>query len=418
MTELGGRVLLLRSWLTRLVDPPPVQQDPRSQWTQIRDDLGVSKVRLAGGEPLQRRDLEVLCPRRVDTGEQRRRADDQRLAARRPCAEPARRGLHRVTVSLDSLDPTVFAAMGDTKLPLSKVLDGIAAAADAGLAPIKLNTVLRRGMNEAGALDLVEFARDGGHVPRCIEYMDVGSTNGWDRSEVVTSAEVLDRIAAHPVEPVAAARPGEVAERWRYLDGRGEFGLISSVSTPFCSTCTRASLTAVGELYTCLFAARGRDLPPAPRWGRRRRAACCDRRCLGRSGRPLLRAAWPKHRGPPEARDVLPRRLIPGFGADAGQDCDSASQSIFADSARRLPTRRPRRRTPWRERPAAGTDCRLLGRSFERNPTERSMLDVGPVPLSRGLDQGAAPESLVSEVAPPPPVRNPRNFGCTPFPPG
>jgi cyclic pyranopterin phosphate synthase len=181
------------------------------------------------------------------------------LAAHAQSLRDAR--LHRVTVSLDSLDPTVFAAMGDTKLPLSKVLDGIAAAADAGLAPIKLNTVLRRGMNEAGLLDLVEFARDGGHVLRCIEYMDVGNTNGWDRSEVVTSAEVLDRIAAvHPAEPVAAARPGEVAQRWRYLDGRGEFGLIPSVSTPFCSACTRARLTAVGELYTCLFAARGRDL--------------------------------------------------------------------------------------------------------------------------------------------------------------
>jgi GTP 3',8-cyclase len=224
--------------------------------------LGVTKVRLTGGEPLLRRDLEVLVSLVASTPgitDVALTTNGSLLAAHAQSLRNA--GLHRVTVSLDSLDPTVFAAMGDTKVPLSKVLDGIAAAAAAGLAPIKLNTVLRRGMNEAGLLDLVEFARDGGYVLRCIEYMDVGNTNGWNRSEVVTSAEVLDRISAvHPVEPVAPARPGEVAQRWRYLDGRGEFGLISSVSTPFCSTCTRARLTAVGELYTCLFAAHGRDL--------------------------------------------------------------------------------------------------------------------------------------------------------------
>lgn len=152
--------------------------------------------------------------------------------------------------------------------------------------------------------------------------------------------------------------------------------LISSVSTPFCSIYP-ARLTSVGALHLLVRRARARLAPTAPWWGRRRRAACCDRRCLGRSGRPLLRAAWLEHRGPPEARDVLRRRLIPGFGAAAGQDCDSASQSIFADGPQRLPTRRPRRRTPWRERPAAGTDCRLLRRSVERSPTERGMLERG-----------------------------------------
>ena len=209
--------------------------------------------------------------------------------------------------------------MGDTKVPLSQVLDGIAAAAEAGLAPVKLNTVLRRGMNEAGLLDLVEFARDGGYVLRFIEYMDVGNTNGWDRSEVVASAEVLDRVAAvHPVEPVAAGRPGEVAQRWRYLDGRGELGLISSVSMPFCGTCTRARLTAIGELYTCLFATHGRDLRGLLRGGVDDEALHDgDRRYLGRSGRPLLRAAGAGHCGPPEARNVLPRRLIPHLSADA-----------------------------------------------------------------------------------------------------
>jgi GTP 3',8-cyclase len=232
-------------------------------------DLGVSKVRLTGGEPLLRRDLGVLVSLVASTPgitDVALTTNGSLLAAHAQRLRDA--GLHRVTVSLDSLDPAVFAAMGDTKVPLLRVLDGIAAAADVGLAPIKLNTVLRRGMNEAGLLDLVEFARAGGHVLRCIEYMDVGSTNGWDRSEVITSAEALDRIAAvHPVEPVAPARPGEVAQRWRYLDGRGEFGLISSVSTPFCSSCTRARLTAVGELYTCLFAAHGRDLRALLRGG-------------------------------------------------------------------------------------------------------------------------------------------------------
>ena len=225
-------------------------------------DLGVSKIRLTGGEPLLRRDIEVLVSLVASTpgiSDVALTTNGSLLAGHAQSLREA--GLHRVTVSLDSLDPTVFAAMGDTNVPLSRVLDGITAAAEAGLTPVKLNTVLRRGMNEAGLLELVEFARDGGYVLRFIEYMDVGSTNGWDRSQVVASAEVLDRVAAvHPVEPVAAGRPGEVAQRWRYLDGRGELGLISSVSMPFCGTCTRARLTAIGELYTCLFAAHGSDL--------------------------------------------------------------------------------------------------------------------------------------------------------------
>jgi cyclic pyranopterin phosphate synthase len=225
-------------------------------------DLGVSKIRLTGGEPLLRRDLEVLVSLVASTpgiSDVALTTNGSLLAGRAQRLRDA--GLRRVTVSLDSLDPTVFAVMGDTRVPLSQVLDGIAAAAEAGLAPVKLNAVLRRGMNEAGLLDLVGFARDGGYVLRFIEYMDVGNTNGWDRSQVVASAEVLDRVAAlYPVEPVAAGRPGEVAQRWRYLDGRGEFGLISSVSTPFCGTCNRARLTAIGELYTCLFATQGSDL--------------------------------------------------------------------------------------------------------------------------------------------------------------
>lgn len=225
-------------------------------------EVGVTKIRLTGGEPLLRRDLEVLVglvaatPGITDVA---LTTNGSLLAGRARSLRDA--GLGRVTVSLDSLEPRVFAALGDTRLPLSQVLDGIAAAAEAGLGPIKLNTVLRRGVNDAGLLDLVEFARAGGHVLRVIEFMDVGTTNGWDLREVVPSAEVLARIGDRwPLEPVEVAPLGEVAERWRFLDGAGEIGVISSVTRPFCGTCTRARLTAVGELFGCLFAPAGKDL--------------------------------------------------------------------------------------------------------------------------------------------------------------
>jgi cyclic pyranopterin phosphate synthase len=152
-------------------------------------------------------------------------------------------------------------------VPLRQVLRGIEAARAAGLGPVKLNTVLQRGVNDGGLLDLVAFARDGGHVLRVIEYMDVGTTNGWRLEQTVPSAEVVERISAvHPLEPVGEV--GEaVAERWRYLDGAGEIGVISSVSSPFCGTCTRARITAVGELFTCLFASTGTDLRAVLRSG-------------------------------------------------------------------------------------------------------------------------------------------------------
>ena len=229
-------------------------------------ELGVSKLRLTGGEPLLRRDLEVLVGLAAATPgiEDIALTTNGSLLADR-ARSLAEAGLHRVTVSLDSLDPATFAALGDTKVPLQKVLDGITAATEAGLGPVKLNTVLRRGVNDDGLLDLVGFARDGGHVLRIIEYMDVGETNGWNLAEVVPAVEVLARIdAVHPVE----AFPEEgVAERFRYLDGGGEVGVISSVSKPFCGTCTRARLTAVGELFTCLFAATGTDLRAVLRAG-------------------------------------------------------------------------------------------------------------------------------------------------------
>jgi cyclic pyranopterin phosphate synthase len=177
-------------------------------------------------------------------------------------------GLGRVTVSLDSVDPVVFAAMGDTRIPLAQVLDGIAAASAAGLTPVKLNAVIKRGINDAALLDLVDYARDHGYVLRLIEFMDVGASNAWQRDEVVPAAEIIDRIAAaHPLEPAPVGRYGEVARRWTYSDGAGEVGVITSVTQPFCTDCTRARLTATGELFTCLFASRGQDLRAVLRSG-------------------------------------------------------------------------------------------------------------------------------------------------------
>jgi cyclic pyranopterin phosphate synthase len=231
--------------------------------------LGVRKVRLTGGEPLLRRDLETLVAMIAGTPgitDVALTTNGSLLAARAEGLRAA--GLRRVTVSLDSLDPAVFGTLADTKVPLAAVLAGIEAAAAAGLRPLKINTVLKRGVNDPGLLDLVEFARERGHAIRFIEYMDVGATNGWDRTDVVPSQEVLARVSAvHPVEPAEPAARGEVAERYRFIDGRGELGLISSVSQPFCSTCTRARITAVGELFHCLFAQRGRDLRALLRGG-------------------------------------------------------------------------------------------------------------------------------------------------------
>ncbi len=224
--------------------------------------LGVRKVRLTGGEPLLRPDLESLVAQVAATPgvEDLALTTNGALLARR--AEGLfTAGLHRVTVSLDSLDPVLFAELGDTKVPLQRVLDGIAAASALGRRPVKLNAVLRRGRNDDGLLNLVDYAREHGHVLRFIEFMDVGTTNGWDTAEVVPAAEVLERVGAvHPLEPVDEPRAGQVAERWRYLDGAGELGLVSSVTRPFCGDCVRARLTATGELHTCLFSAAGHDL--------------------------------------------------------------------------------------------------------------------------------------------------------------
>jgi cyclic pyranopterin phosphate synthase len=177
-------------------------------------------------------------------------------------------GLRRVTVSLDSLDNDVFKAMNDVDFPVARVLEGIEAAADAGLGPIKINTVLKRGVNENGILPLARYFHGTGHILRFIEYMDVGTTNGWRLDDVVPAREIVAAIDAElPLEPVDPNYHGEVANRYRYKDGGGEVGIIASVTQSFCSSCTRARISAEGKLYTCLFAAKGHDLRALMRSG-------------------------------------------------------------------------------------------------------------------------------------------------------
>ena len=229
-------------------------------------ELGVEKLRITGGEPLVRRDLphliEMLAAiRRPDGGEIDLTLTTNGSALRALARPLAAAGLQRVTVSLDSLDDAVFGAMNGIDFPVAKVLDGIDAAIEAGLAPVKINMVVRRGINESSLLPMAAWARETGVILRCIEYMDVGHSNGWRLDEVVPAAEIVDAIdAAWPVEAAEPAYRGEVAGRWRYKDGGGEFGVISSVTQPFCHDCTRARLSAEGKLYTCLFASRGHDL--------------------------------------------------------------------------------------------------------------------------------------------------------------
>jgi cyclic pyranopterin phosphate synthase len=220
------------------------------------------KVRLTGGEPLLRRDLPALVGQiaAVDGVEDLALTTNGVLLARHARALRDA-GLRRVTVSLDSVDDAVFRAMNDRDVPLARVVEGIDAAIEAGLAPVKLNAVIRRGVNDAGVLDLARFARERGCVLRFIEFMDVGTTNGWRLEEVVPAAELVARIDAEMrLEPAAPSYCGEVAGRHRYRDGGGEVGMISSVTQPFCADCTRARLSADGRLYTCLFATEGHDL--------------------------------------------------------------------------------------------------------------------------------------------------------------
>jgi len=226
-------------------------------------DLGVAKIRLTGGEPLVRAHLTDLVERvaAIDPGIDLALTTNGALLA--PVAQDlAKAGLRRITVSLDSLDPDVFAAMcGRDNVHPDVVLEAIDAAADAGMTPVKINCVVQRGINDHTIADLARHFRGTGHIVRFIEFMDVGTLNGWDMSQVVTAAEIVNLIGTEvPLEPVGANYVGEVAKRWRYADGSGEIGIIASVSQPFCGDCSRARLSTEGQLITCLFAAGGLDL--------------------------------------------------------------------------------------------------------------------------------------------------------------
>jgi GTP 3',8-cyclase len=229
--------------------------------------LGVQKIRLTGGEPLVRRDLQRLVGMLAELPVEITVTTNGSLLARQAAALAAA-GLDRVTVSLDSLDDATFRAMNDADFPVAKVLEGIEAAAAAGLAPVKINMVVKRGVNDHDVVRMAEHWRGTGHIMRFIEYMDVGSSNGWRMDDVIPSAQVVRRIGERwPLEPVGANYPGEVAERWRYLDGAGEIGVISSVTQAFCASCNRMRLSTEGSLYTCLFAQSGHDLKALLRGG-------------------------------------------------------------------------------------------------------------------------------------------------------
>jgi GTP 3',8-cyclase len=229
---------------------------------------GVEKIRLTGGEPLLRKNIERLVAMLSGLGglDLTLTTNGAALAAKAQALKNA--GLNRVTVSLDALDDSVFRAMNDVDFPVAKVLEGIDAAAAAGLVPVKINMVVKRGVNEQEILPMARHFKGSGHILRFIEYMDVGHTNGWRMDDVVPSVEVIATIGRRfPLAPTDANYTGEVAERWRYLDGSGEIGVISSVTQAFCSECTRARLATDGKLYTCLFATTGYDLRALLRGG-------------------------------------------------------------------------------------------------------------------------------------------------------
>ena len=231
-------------------------------------EQGVHKIRLTGGEPLLRKDIERLIEQlaAIPDLELTLTTNGSLLAARARGLRDA--GLHRVTVSLDALDEAIFKRMNDADYPVVRVLDGIAAADAAGLRPVKVNMVVKRGTNDGEILPLARHFKGSGHILRFIEYMDAGSTNAWRSDEVLPAADVIRRIDAElPLEPIDPNYPGEVAERWRYRDGSGEIGVIASVTQAFCSGCTRARLSTDGKVYTCLFATSGHDLRQLLRQG-------------------------------------------------------------------------------------------------------------------------------------------------------
>jgi cyclic pyranopterin phosphate synthase len=230
--------------------------------TRVATGLGVSKIRLTGGEPLLDKNLTTLIAGIAELPG----IDDLALTTNgmllAPVAEKlANAGLHRITISLDSLDEAVFKRMSGGRGDLHRVLAGIDAAERAGLSPIKINVVVQRGVNDYTVMDLLDHFRGSGHVVRLIEFMDVGNRNGWRMDQVVSSRVLLDEVMKRwPVRRIDKNYPGEVARRYEYVDGQGEIGFISSVTEPFCGDCSRARLSADGVLYTCLFATHGTDL--------------------------------------------------------------------------------------------------------------------------------------------------------------
>jgi cyclic pyranopterin phosphate synthase len=227
---------------------------------------GVEKIRVTGGEPLVRRDLERLIAQLSALDVDLTLTTNGSLLPQK-AAGLREAGLRRITVSLDSLDDETFRAMNDVDFPVARVLEGIEAATAAGL-PVKVNMVVKRGANEDQIVPMAREFRERGHILRFIEYMDVGHSNGWRMDDVVPAAEIVATLGAElPLEAVPPNYPGEVARRWRYADGSGEIGVIASVTEPFCGACTRARLSAEGRLYTCLFALRGHDLRALVRGG-------------------------------------------------------------------------------------------------------------------------------------------------------
>ncbi|ATE59751.1 GTP 3',8-cyclase MoaA [Thauera sinica] len=230
--------------------------------------LGVRKIRITGGEPLLRKDVDRLIAMLAGIGGVELTLTTNGALLSRLAQRLKAAGLHRVTVSLDALDDATFQRMSDTDLPVSRVLEGIDAAHEAGLGPIKVNMVVKRGTNDHCIEAMARHFRGSGHILRFIEFMDVGGSNGWKMDEVLPSREVIARIGRlFPLEPVDPNYAGEVAERWRYRDGAGEIGVISSVTRAFCSGCTRMRLSTEGKLYTCLFARSGHDLRALLRGG-------------------------------------------------------------------------------------------------------------------------------------------------------
>ena len=282
-----------------LARPEVLQVDEIMRLVDAMISLGVTKVRLTGGEPLLRPNLDDIVEGVAARGVADIALTTNGALLRRWAGRLRGAGLRRLTVSLDSLDPNVFAAMSDTGVELATVVDGIAAAAEAGLAPVKLNCVVRRGINDSGILQLVEFARRGGHIVRFIEFMDVGSSNRWRAEDVVPGEEILATMSrVHPVVELAR-EAGAVARSYRFADGGGEVGVIMSVTRPFCGDCTRVRLGVDGRLFTCLFATDGIDLR-----GPLRAGADHDELCR------LVAACW-QHR---DDRYSELRELGPGVG--------------------------------------------------------------------------------------------------------